>query len=344
MNRREEPSLKVEAVVFTERNHVDFALVEVPALGPDDVWVKTEYSWISNGTEASFLRGDRVDGIKPWSPGEKLPFPLVPGYQKVGVITELGSRVKHLKQGQRVFVTKTKVLGMHMSFAGHIAEGPAAAKDVYPLPETDSPEQYSGLVLTQVGWNSGMRGDVPVGSKAVVVGDGLIGHWAAQTLQARGAEVALVGKYPERLKHFAVREAGLTLTYDSQGDWFDHLLSWAEGELHIAVDTVGSDVNHAVNDRLLGMLAWGGHFVATGHHGHHALIDMRKLTRSELTLHCPCGWTDHRLLETMRWIEEGKLDTLGLISHRLPAYQAAEAWDLILHHRAETRGIILTWN
>jgi len=55
------------------------------------------------------------------------------------------------------------------------------------------------------------------------------------------------------------------------------------------------------------------------------------------------GATLPRLEETMRWIAAGKLDTLGLITHRLPVERAAEAWTLIESKREPVLGVVLEW-
>lgn len=335
--------MKTSAVVFTKENKVEYLEVTTPQMGENDVLVETEYSWISNGTEASFLRGDRTDGIQPWTPGMKKPFPLVPGYQKTGRIIDKGVRVKHLSIGQQVFVTKTKVVGMHLDFAGHIALGPAEADDVIALPDGHSTEIYSGLVLAQVGYNAGIRGDAEGGACVAVIGDGMVGLWAAQTLQARGFKVALVGRYDFRLNLFQTAQHDIRIHSRKDENWLKTLQHWADGELSIVVDSVGNDVNAQVNEKLLGMLSWGGHFVAAGHHGNHANIDMKLLTRSEITLHCPCGWTNQRLNLTMEWIRQGKLDTASLITHRFPAEQADQAWKQITEQRDSTLGVILKW-
>src|SRR5262245_45011361 len=104
--------MKSEAVLFTGRNRVEYRVVETPDPGPNDVVVATRHSWISNGTEGSFLRGERVDGITPWEPGLALPFPMVPGYQKVGIVEAIGREVRGLREGQWVFVTVSRCSGM----------------------------------------------------------------------------------------------------------------------------------------------------------------------------------------------------------------------------------------
>ena len=51
--------MKSQAVVFTARNQVEYREVDCHDPGPNDVVIDVEHSWISNGTEGSFLRGER---------------------------------------------------------------------------------------------------------------------------------------------------------------------------------------------------------------------------------------------------------------------------------------------
>jgi len=50
-----------------------------------------------------------------------------------------------------------------------------------------------------------------------------------------------------------------------------------------------------------------------------------------------------RLDRTMQWVAEGRLDTLGCITHRFPVERAAEAWELIRTKRVPVLGVILDW-
>ena len=83
--------MQANAVVFTAPNTVEYAPVTTPEPGPADVVVRVTHSWISNGTEGSFLRGERIEGDTPYS-GEHdpWPFPVVAGYQKIGIVEWVG--------------------------------------------------------------------------------------------------------------------------------------------------------------------------------------------------------------------------------------------------------------
>jgi 2-desacetyl-2-hydroxyethyl bacteriochlorophyllide A dehydrogenase len=333
--------MKTKAVIFTGQNQVEFGDVETPDPGPNDVVVRTTHSWISNGTEGSFLRKERYDGVTPWQQFMPEPYPMVAGYQKVGIVEWIGADVKGFRPGQSVFATITKVKQMHLGFGGHMAAGPCDANEVFALPEGLDPVAYSGLVLTQVGYNSGTRPAVQPGTRAMVVGDGMVGQWAAQTLQNRGAKVLLCGRRPNRLALFEAREGDLALN-GHDADWFARALEWAGGAFEIVVDTVGNEVNFDLNLKLIAHLAHDSHWVTTGHEGFKAWMDLKQFIYHETTVHTPCGWTRQRLEATLGLIAAGKLKTLPLITDHLPAAEAREAWRRISENK-QTLGVILDW-
>src|SRR5262245_17183868 len=108
------------AVVFDNKNKVTVSDVEEPEPSQRNVTMDVAHSWISIGTESSFLRGERISGETPYREGGPWPFPQVAGYQKVGRVTQVGSLVEHVKPGDLVFATVSKVNGMYFDFAGHV--------------------------------------------------------------------------------------------------------------------------------------------------------------------------------------------------------------------------------
>src|SRR5436190_13915711 len=112
--------MQAHAAVALAPRHVAFQPVTVPDPGPDDVVVRVRHSWISNGTEGSFVRGERIGGDTPRLESDPLPFPHVPGYQKVGVVEAVGGNVDDLRVGETVFATVSVVEGMFYSTGGHV--------------------------------------------------------------------------------------------------------------------------------------------------------------------------------------------------------------------------------
>ncbi|MCP4644606.1 MAG: hypothetical protein GY851_29450, partial [bacterium] len=171
-----------KAVVFPDKCVAEFRDVTVPDPGPRDVVIDTHLSWISNGTEGSFFRCERINGETPYRDGDPWPFPIAPGYQSVGIVTHVGDAVDDIQVGQWVFGAIGRIEGMYEAGGGHISPKVMDRSQVWAIPEGLPPEAYSGLVLTQVGYNCGTRPPVNVGDTALVIGDGMVGHWSAQTL------------------------------------------------------------------------------------------------------------------------------------------------------------------
>jgi 3-hydroxyethyl bacteriochlorophyllide a dehydrogenase len=335
-----EPCMEAEAVVFTGPRQVEYKTIQCPEPGPGDVVVRVTHSWISNGTEGSYLRGERVAGDTPRKEGDPWPFPIVSGYQKIGYVEAVGSDVSGLQKGDRVFAVCGNVLGMFESWAGHVNPSVTPAGQVYKLPDAPDPLAYAGLVLTQVGYNSGIRSPMNIGDGAIVIGDGLVGQWAAQTLAWRGAEVMLVGKHAQRLRHFGNRPYEHVHNLTEDADWVGRANQLFPNKARIAVDTVGSA---EVMGRFFDVLQRYGHAVSAGFYGTQDAVALQPLRYGELSIDLVSGLRPNRMVDTIRLIAGGYLETLPLITHRFPAREAAAAWDLIESKREHVLGVILEW-
>ena len=179
--------MKANAVVFTGPLQAEFKEIDCPDPTDEDLVVRVEQSWISNGTEGSYFRGERSDGDTPFVEGDPLPFPVVAGYQKTGIVEWIGKNVVGFQVGQRVFATIGRVSGMHHWYAGQVSPSVCPSDSVWAIPDGVPALEICPLVLMQVGYNSGIRPTIAPGDMAVVVGDGLVGQWTAQTLAHRGA-------------------------------------------------------------------------------------------------------------------------------------------------------------
>jgi 2-desacetyl-2-hydroxyethyl bacteriochlorophyllide A dehydrogenase len=332
--------MKAHAAVAVKPWTVEYREVEVPEPGPDDVVVRITHSWISNGTEGSFVRGERIAGDTPRSETDPMPFPHVPGYQKVGVVEWKGSSVEHVAVGDVVFATVSRVKGMFYDHGGHVSPAVTHGSQVWKLPESVDPVAASGLVLTQVGYNVGMRPTVSPGDAAVVIGDGMVGHWSAQTLQVRGARVMMLGRHEERLRLLRPHEGDAAIrVLDAEGV-VRAVQDWAPDGIQVVADTVGSI---ATVEALVPLMRHGGHISSAGFYGHHGRIDIQLLRNRELTLHAPAGWSKERMDATLDLLARGKITTTHLITHRFPAAQAGAAFDLILRRPEPVLGVVLEW-
>ncbi len=104
--------MRAHAVVAVAPGRVEYRTVTVPDPTPEDVVVRVQHSWISPGTERSMVLGERLGGETPRGAGDPLPFPHVPGYQKVGIVEWVGAAVYNVQVGETVFASVSKVDGM----------------------------------------------------------------------------------------------------------------------------------------------------------------------------------------------------------------------------------------
>lgn len=331
--------MQANAVVFTAPNTVDYRAVTCPEPGPRDVVVRVTYSWISNGTEGSFLRGERIAGDTPYRPGDPWPFPIVAGYQKIGVAEWVGADVTDIAVGETVFAALGKMEGMFSPWAGQVSPSVSPREQIWQIPPGVDPLACSGLVLTQVGYNCGVRAPIAIGEGAVVIGDGMVGQWAAQTLAWRGANVVLVGRHAERLALFGEGPLRCGVN-ECEQDWVQVVRQRFPTGVQVAVDTVGSTT---VIEQLMGMMKRYGHIVSAGFYGTQDQVALQPLRNRELSLDLVSGWSQPRMDATLNLIAAGHLQTLPLITHHFPVAQAADAWRLIAQKSEPVLGVILDW-
>jgi NADPH:quinone reductase-like Zn-dependent oxidoreductase len=86
-------------IVFPARDHVELEEVELPAVGANQVLLRTRWSLVSSGTELIVLRV-RFEPGTHWEHYGRFPFH--PGYSAVGEIVAVGDDVADLAVGDLV--------------------------------------------------------------------------------------------------------------------------------------------------------------------------------------------------------------------------------------------------
>lgn len=331
--------MQASAVIFKSRNVVEFGSVQCPDPGPEDAVIRVTHSWISNGTEGSYLRGERIAGDTAYREGDPIPFPIVSGYQKIGVIESLGSAIKEYEVGETVFCACGQVNGMFQKWGGHVSPSISPTHQLWKLPTGNDPLAFAGLVLTQVGYNLGSRAPIGKGQHAVVFGDGMVGQWAAQTLVWRGAKVCMVGQDDWRLS-LAQKLTGCQTINMLKADWMSEMKTIAPQGVAVMADAVGT---RAGTESMFPLMMRGGHIVSAGFCGTDDRVSIQAMRDLELSLDCVSGWSQARMEQTLKLIASGDLKTLDLITHHFPVKRAADAWNLINARREPVLGVILDW-
>jgi 3-hydroxyethyl bacteriochlorophyllide a dehydrogenase len=180
------------AVVFAEAGRLDLRTVTLREPAADEVVVETRYSSISAGTER-LLFGGALPGF-PF-----LRFPLVPGYEAVGVVTERGADVRDIDVGDEVFVGGSMCYtDIAAAFGGNASQLIKKAASVVPL--HGIPLAHAPLIALAATSLHGIRrlGDIR-GKRVGVLGMGAIGQFAARFALDAGAIVSEADCNSDRL-------------------------------------------------------------------------------------------------------------------------------------------------
>jgi threonine dehydrogenase-like Zn-dependent dehydrogenase len=211
---------------------------------------------------------------------------------------------------------------------------------VIRLPEAVSLAEASGLLLAQVGYNGASKPPIVGGTGAAVIGDGLVGQYAAQVLRHRGARVLLSGLQPLRLE-LAAKHSADEVFDATVGDFSALVRERFPKGVAVAVETASSrrTVRQAID-----LLAYGGHLVLNGFYPPpESQLDWHWLRTKELTAHFPNSRTRERLESTLRLIEQGAVRVEELVTHTVPLQQAPEIYARLLGSDADFLGLVIRW-
>lgn len=156
--------------------------VSLAALGEKHIFVETEVSALSTGTDLGNYEGRSRE--VPTAPD----YPRWVGYNNIGVIRRCGTAVSRWRAGQRVFTPRPHQSG----FVAHEDDL------IVAVPDGVAPEAASLCYLTELGV-AGMRQlHYEAGERVAVIGLGVIGLCTVGVAQAMGARVSAIANSPLR--------------------------------------------------------------------------------------------------------------------------------------------------
>jgi 3-hydroxyethyl bacteriochlorophyllide a dehydrogenase len=282
------------AVVLQAPEQLEVSRLALDAQGDADVTVDVAFSGISTGTERLLWSGKM-----PPFPG--MGYPLVPGYESVGVVRAAGP-ASGLRAGQTVFVPGAKCFGPVRGLFGASASRlvvPGAR--VIPI-ESAPDDRFILLALAATAYHA-----VVNASPDLIIGHGVLGRLAARLAVIAGAN-------PIVWETNAVRREGgegyavIDPATDEKRD-YGRILD------------VSGDAN--LLDTLIGRLARGGEIVLAGFYDRIGFAFPPAFMR-EARLRIAAEFKDDDLRATTALVNSGKLSLDGLITHR-SAPDAADA-------------------
>lgn len=317
----------------------------IPTPKEDEVLVKLEYVGIC-GSDMHYYEtgaiGDFV--VEP---------PFVLGHEPGGTVVEVGSKVKHLKVGDRVALEPGKTCG-HCRYCregkynlcpdvvffatppvdGVFQEYVAHEADLcFKLPDNVSTLEGALIEPLAVGFHAAIQGDAHLGQKAVVMGAGCIGLVSMMALKARGVqEVYVVDVMDKRLDK--ALELGATAVINGKKEDVVARLNQLTGGLgtDLAIDTAGSEftVRQAI------MAAAKGSTIVLVGYSRTGEMNMPTdfILNKELTLKSVFRYR-HIYPIAIEAVASGKVNLKGIVSNIFPLSDIQNAMDESIRNKAD---------
>jgi 2-desacetyl-2-hydroxyethyl bacteriochlorophyllide A dehydrogenase len=326
--------MKRKQILFTGKSQLEVVTNELPALGPDQVLVRTEFSLMSTGTEnicfnRLFAPGTHFD---KW-----VKYPFEPGYCTVGVVEEIGANVKKVIIGDRV--------GHRRGHASHHVVG---EDNCFPVPAGIEPDKAIWFPLGHITHNGARNVGFKLGDRVAVIGAGPIGQMTLRWAIACGAEQTLVLDAMKTRLDIA-KKGGATYTLGVSAfeakEQVDELLG---GPPDVVVDATGYA---PVFEAALGLVKTQGRLLLIGDTGSPA---EQRLTPDVVTralsihgAHDATRFPDrdpHGIARLFfHLMLSGRFSVEGMNTHYFSPDDAEQAYGVANTSRETTMGIVFRW-
>jgi len=308
------------AVVFTQPGQLSIQDLVLSQAGDADVVVDVHHSGISTGTEKLLWTGRM-----PAFPG--MGYPLVPGYESVGVVSAAGDGSGH-QVGDFVYVPGARCYGEVRGLFGG-----ASSRVVIPGEKALTIDRAVGeegvlLALAATAYHA-VAGDEgrDVVAPELIVGHGVLGRLIARMTVAAGFTPPTVWEVnPIR----ATGGEGYAVVHPDDDPRRDYR----------SICDVSGDAK--LLDSLIARLAKGGEVVLAGFYTDRLAFDFAPAFMREAHIRAAAEWRRSDLLAVKELVETGRVSLAGLITHRESAERAASAYPLAFDD-ASCLKMILDW-
>ena len=281
------------AVVFQEPGQVALKELCLSELGTDDVFVEVAHSGISTGTERLLWTGRM-----PQFPG--MGYPLVPGYESVGRVTDAGSNSRE-RVGDFVFVPGAKCYGEVKGLFGG-----SASKVVLPSSRAmtiDESLADRGALLALAATAYHVAPDATP-QPDLIIGHGVLGRLVARLAVAAGGKPTVWETNASR-RHGA---EGYSVIDPSEDD--------PSRRYHSICDVSG---DARLIDTLIARLAPGGEVVLAGFYEDSISFAFAQAFMREARIRIAAQWQPGDLIAVKDMAESGRLSLDRLITHHCAA-------------------------
>lgn len=301
-NHRLPPIMDTLAIVFRQPGQLEISQLSLPLPEADEVVVDIAWSGISTGTERLLWTGEM-----PAFPG--MGYPLVPGYESVGYVSRTGDNCT-LQKGQMVFVPGAACYGDVRGLFGG-----AASRLVVPesraLRIDESLGEKGTLLALAATAHHALRPQDDSPLPDLIVGHGVLGRLLARLT------IALGGNPPTVWETDPGRSGGADSYFVVDPHKDDRR------DYKVILDASG---DAGLLDDLIARLSKGGEIVLAGFYSQALSFEFPPAFMREMRIRVAAEWQPKDFVAVRKLAENKQLSLGGLITHRLPAEQAAAGY------------------
>jgi 2-desacetyl-2-hydroxyethyl bacteriochlorophyllide A dehydrogenase len=344
----------MKAVVIERPNEVVFRDVDVPAVGPQDVLVKSSEAGVCR-TDIEMMTGAFTD--PRW-----VHYPLIPGHEWAGTVVGVGAEVDGISAGDRVvceglipctrcrrcrsgethWCERIEALGF--TRPGGYAELVAApARVVHRLPDHVSFDAGVLIEPASVVMHALEKAQPRPGEAVGVIGVGTLGSITIALLRLHSpGTVVAYGVREEELELAARLGADETHLVDGRGD-SEPVAAPRRGpppELDLVVETAGHPSAIALATEICRP---GGRVALLGISGEGQTLTLPAdlLSSRDLTLIGSVAYTTANWSHVVGLVTDGVLDLEPIVTHRFPVSEYDEAVHLMDNRQGIVAKIVL---
>ena len=305
-----------EAVVFKAPGDITRRTLTLRELASDEIRVETVYSGISTGTERLLYRGEM-----PSFPG--MGYPLVPGYESVGRIVEVGSGAE-AQLDQWVFIPGANCYQEARGlFGGASQQLQTSVQRVIPLAGDPGPQMVL-LALAATALHAIRLAGATLPD--LVVGHGVMGRLAARLTVALGGQPMVWETHADRRfdgEGYLTRDPAYC-----KGQQFDCILD-ASG--------AGDQLDHWVSS-----LSPGGQIILAGFYSQPLSFHFVPAFLRESQFKVAAQWQPTDLQAVSEMVHDGRLSLDGLVTDLMPATHPQQAYEKAFEDFAALK-VVMDW-
>lgn len=328
----------MKSVVVTTPGTIEIQNIEMPVINQYQALVKTEMVALCNATDRKLIEGH--------FPGED-NYPMALGHENVGIVVEVGAKVKNFKIGDRVIGGLISDFGsqpIHSAWGGFSEYVVVNDFDVLKEEGLATPEhgcwdsfEIQNAVPSHVQpeeavisctWREVLGAfkdfNLTPGKKVLVVGSGPVGLSFVKLGKLFGlGQIDIVDMLPAKLE--IAKKMGADNGYTPAEIATPEFIAAANRSYDAVIDAVGLDV---VVNSMLPLVKMAGDVCIYGVMTKNPLLDLSRAPYNfDLHVHQWPTRSEEKaaMLTLAKWIEEGKLSASDFITHRFSINEIEEA-------------------